>query len=124
VAAAALVSASPANAGPYHHHHRVLHVTRMIGPPAHIRAGYVGAPGFAGGPPGPVVPMLIDFAPSGFFSPAGFIDYDTALVTGVVGGVPGLVTGAVDLGTGVAGAAVGAGTGIVGTGVGYVAPRS
>ena len=44
--------------------------------PAHQRPDYVGAPGFAGGAPGPVVPALIDPA----IGPPGG---DTALIAGL-----------------------------------------
>ena len=61
---AAMTTVSPASARP---HRRILYV-RIAGHPAHLRPGYVGAPGYVAGPPGPVIPMLIDFS---FLSPPG-----------------------------------------------------
>ncbi len=52
----------PADAAKRHHR-------RVLLRPAVLRPGYIGAPGFAGGPPGPVYPMLFDYpAPVGLFT--------------------------------------------------------
>ena len=93
VACAAAVAGSmaivqPAVAGMRHHHHhgRALVVHTMY-VPAHLRPGYVGLPGYAGGPPGTTPPMLIDFPNGGL------------LGTGILGG-NGLLGGGGLLGTG------------------------
>ena len=65
VAIATAGVAQPASAARRHHRHvvRVHYVGAMLKP------GYVGAPGFVGGPAGPAVPMLFDYpAPLGVLS--------------------------------------------------------
>jgi hypothetical protein len=123
VAGFALASAGAIQpAAAYSHHTMTVHrASHMMLIPAVQRASFRGAPGFAG-TPGPAVPGLVDFAPSGFFTPVGFVSSTTGLATDLVGGAPALVGGTVGLGTGLTTAVVGAGTGIVGTGVGYVIP--
>ena len=104
--------------------HRRLTV-RMMKPrliPAHVKAGYVGAPGYPYGPPGPVRPMLVDIPPAGFFTPAGFIQTPVGYVQAGFAEVPGIVPGVIGLGTGLGTAVVGAGTGVVTGGVGYIIP--
>ena len=63
------------------HHSRALHVTRFV--PAHVKVGYVGAPGYPYGPPGPVVPMLIDPGLGGGLFGVGLLPS-----TGVLAGFP------------------------------------
>ena len=62
---AGMASISSAHAAGYHRRH--LRV-RLAYPRAHLRPDFIGARGFAGGPPGPYVPMLIDFT---FLTPPG-----------------------------------------------------
>ena len=61
---ATTASASPVDAAGYRH--RTLRV--RLFPRAHLRPDFIGARGFAGGPPGPYVPALIDFT---FLTPPG-----------------------------------------------------
>ena len=64
-AIAAAGVAQPASAAMRHHRH----VVRVHYVGATLKPGYVGAPGFVGGPPGPAVPMLFDYpAPLGVFA--------------------------------------------------------
>ena len=106
VAAATLMTAGavrPAAAALMHRHHHYRHVARMRVIPAHQRPGYVGAPGFAGGPPGPVVPGLIDPgsapggavllgvggpAQGGLLGGGGLLGTGVPLQTGLFTGIP------------------------------------
>ncbi len=76
VAGAAMAFAQPAQAAMKHS--RNLYVTGKRFAPATVKAGYVGAPGYTYGPPGPIRPMLIDpglgggFLGVGIFPSIGF----------------------------------------------------
>ena len=70
--AGSMVLVQPAEAGMRHHHHGRALVVHTMYVPAHLRSGYVGLPGYAGGPPGTTPPMLIDF-PNGGLLGTGFL---------------------------------------------------
>ena len=78
MAGAAMAFAQPAQAAMKHS--RNLYVTGKRLAPATVKAGYVGAPGYPYGPPGPIQPILIDpglgggFLGVGIFPSIGFFN--------------------------------------------------
>jgi hypothetical protein len=77
---ATMALAQTAEARP-RHYSRALHVTRFL--PATMRAGYVGAPGYPYGPPGPIQPVLIDPGVGG-----GLLGIGVLPATGIFTGFP------------------------------------
>ena len=82
MAGATMAFLQPAEAA-MRHHSRALHVTKVRFVPAQPKPGYVGAPGYAYGPPGPIVPMLIDPGLGGGLFGVGILP-----ATGVFAGFP------------------------------------
>ncbi len=92
--ATCVVIAQPASAAP--RHGLTVRVGKMRLFPAHLRPGYVGLPGYAGGPPGstPFTPVefpnngLLGTPGSGLLRNGGLLGTGLPLSTGVFNGVP------------------------------------
>ena len=92
--ATSMVIAQPASAAP--RHRLTVRVGQMKLFPAHLRPGYVGMPGYSGGPPGSTPFSLIEFPNngllgtpgSGLLRNGGLLGSGLPLSTGIFNGVP------------------------------------
>ena len=92
--ATALVIAQPASAAPRHRLN--VRVGQMRLYPAHLRPGYIGLPGYAGGPPGSTPFMLVEIpnngllgvSGSGLLRNGGLLGTGIPLASGALNGVP------------------------------------
>ena len=90
--AASMAIAQPASAASG----RRLTVRRPVLFPAHLKPGYVGLPGYSGGPPGSTPFMLVEFpnngllgaSGSGLLRNGGLLGTGLPLSTGVFTGIP------------------------------------
>ena len=90
----ATVMAQPASAAPRHRLN--VRVGQMRLYPAHLRPGYIGLPGYAGGPPGSTPFMLIEVpnngllgvSGSGLLGNGGLLGTGVPLASGALNGVP------------------------------------
>ncbi len=93
-AAMAAVIAQPASAAPRHRLNVRVGQMKLI--PAHLRPGYVGMPGYSGGPPGPTQFTLLEFpnngllgvSGSGLLRNGGLLGTGLPLSTGALNGIP------------------------------------